>query len=255
MKLDGKTALVTGGASGLGKATTERLVEGGARVIIADLPTSSGDVVAKELGEASLFAPTDVTSEQDVAQAVGRGVEAFGAIHFVVNCAGVGWPGRVLNRDGEPLPLEQFEQVIRINLIGTFNVIRLAVEQMVKQPLDGEERGVVVMTASAAAFEGQIGQNAYSASKAGVSGMTLPLARDLSSKAIRVVTIAPGLFDTPMLAALPDEARAALAASVPHPHRLGSPKEYASLVAHIIENAMLNGETIRLDGAIRMQPR
>ena len=255
MNIAGKTALVTGGASGLGYATVQQLLKSGASVVIADLAFSNGEALAKELGPTAVFAPTDVTSEEEVARAVALGTEQFGGIHILVNCAGVGWAARVLNRDGEPAQLDQFEQVIRINLIGTFNVIRIAAAQMVKQPLDGEERGVVIMTASVAAFEGQIGQNAYAASKAGVAGMTLPLARDLSSKAVRVMTIAPGLFDTPMLAALPEEAKRALGQSVPHPHRLGDPKEFASLVVHIVENPMLNGETIRLDGAMRMQPR
>lgn len=255
MQLQGTTALVTGGASGLGRATVEELVAGGANALIVDLSSSDGEMVAKELGDSVRFAAADVTSETDVQAAVGAAVDAFGGLHIVVNCAGVGWPGRVVNRDGEPLPLEQFQQVIQINLVGTFNVIRLAAAQMVKQEPIGEERGVIINTASAAAFDGQIGQNAYSASKAGVAGMTLPLARDLSSKQIRVMTIAPGTFDTPMLAMLPQQTRDALASAIPHPRRLGKPSEYAALARHIVENPVLNGETIRLDGALRMPPR
>jgi NAD(P)-dependent dehydrogenase (short-subunit alcohol dehydrogenase family) len=254
MRPQGKTALVTGGASGLGRATVEAFLKAGGNAVILDLPTSPGPEVAKELGDAARFAPADVTSEAEVRAAVEVAVEAFGGLHVLVNCAGVGWPGRVVGRDGDPLPLEQFETVIRINLIGTFNVIRLAAAQMSKQPAEGEERGVVINTASIAAFDGQIGQNAYAASKAGVVGMTLPLARDLSSKAIRVCTIAPGIFDTPMLALLPQDQRDALAAGIPNPRRLGQPEEYAALAMHIVENPMLNGETIRLDGALRMAP-
>jgi NAD(P)-dependent dehydrogenase (short-subunit alcohol dehydrogenase family) len=253
MQLDGKVALVTGGASGLGRATTEALVAAGAQVVICDLPSSDGQSVADGLGEGARFAPTDVTSEDDVRAAVEVARE-LGGLHVAVNCAGVGTPGRVLGRKG-PLPLDQFTFVVQVNLIGTFNVIRLAAEAMVEaDPVDGE-RGVIVNTASAAAFDGQIGQAAYSASKGGVVGMTLPLARDLADKHIRVMTIAPGLFATPMLAGLPQEAQNSLAAQVPHPRRLGDPAEYAALVRHICENPMLNGEVIRLDGAIRMAPR
>ena len=255
MDLKDKVALVTGGASGLGRATVENFLAGGAKAVIVDLPSSDGEAVAGQLGTAAAFSPADVTSEADVQAAVDVAVSAFGGVHIVVNCAGVGWPGRVVNRDGEPLPLEQFSQVIQINLIGTFNVIRLAVAQMVKQDPIDSDRGVIINTASAAAFDGQIGQNAYSASKAGVAGMTLPLARDLSSKFIRVMTIAPGTFDTPMLAMLPQETRDALASAIPHPRRLGRPEEYAALARHIVENPVLNGETIRLDGALRMPPK
>lgn len=255
MNIKGKTALVTGGASGLGRATVEQMLESEASAVIVDLPHTDGETVAKELGERVRFAPADVTSETEVAAAVAVATEAFGGVHIVVNCAGVGFPGRVLDRQGEPLPLEQFELVVRINLIGTFNVIRLAAAQMARQLEDGEERGVIVNTASVAAFDGQIGQNAYGASKAGVAGMTLPLARDLASQKIRVVTIAPGTFDTPMLAMLPEPMREALASAVPHPRRLGRAQEYAALVKHIVENPMLNGEVIRLDGALRMPPK
>ncbi|MEO7804021.1 MAG: 3-hydroxyacyl-CoA dehydrogenase [Actinomycetota bacterium] len=255
MNIKGKTALVTGGASGLGKATIEQMLAAGASAVIVDLPHTDGQTLAKELGERVRFAPADVTSEEEVSAAVALAAETFGGLHIVVNCAGVGFPGRVLDKQGEPLPLEQFELVVKINLIGTFNVIRLAAAQMAKQEPDGEERGVIVNTASVAAFDGQIGQNAYGASKAGVAGMTLPLARDLSSQKIRVVTIAPGTFDTPMLAMLPEHMRDALAAQVPHPRRLGRADEYAALVKHIVENPMLNGEVIRLDGALRMPPK
>lgn len=255
MDIAGKTALVTGGASGLGRATTEALVLAGASVVIVDLEHSEGDQLAKELGDKVSFSAADVTSEEQVGTAVALAASQFGGLHIVVNCAGVGWPGRVVNKQGEPLPLEQFEQVVRINLVGTFNVIRLAAAQMVKQEVIDDERGVIVNTASIAAFDGQIGQNAYAASKGGVVGMTLPLARDLSSAKVRVVTIAPGTFDTPMLAMLPQEIRDELAAGIPHPRRLGRSDEYASLVKHIVSNQMLNGETIRLDGALRMPPK
>ena len=255
MNIEGKVALVTGGASGLGGATVTALHEAGASVVIVDLPSSDGEVVAKELGDRARFAPADVTSEGEVQAAVEAAVESFGGVHVVVNCAGVGFPGRVLTRDGGPNDLERFEFVVRVNLIGSFNVLRLAAAQMASQEPDGEERGVIVNTASIAAFDGQIGQAAYAASKGGIVGMTLPIARDLASKLIRCVAIAPGTFDTPMLAGLPEEARQKLAEGIPHPHRLGNPPEFAALVRHIIENPMLNGEVIRLDGALRMPPK
>jgi NAD(P)-dependent dehydrogenase (short-subunit alcohol dehydrogenase family) len=255
LKIDGKVALVTGGASGLGLATVQELARAGASVIVVDLPSSDGETVAKELGEQAVFGAADVTNESEVQAAVDAGVSKFGCLHILVNCAGVGFPGRVLTRDGDPTDLDRFEFVVRVNLIGTFNVLRLAAAQIAKAELDGEERGVIVNTASIAAFDGQIGQAAYAASKGGVVGMTLPVARDLASKQIRCVTIAPGTFDTPMLAGLPEEARAKLAEGIPHPHRLGDPKEYALLVRQIVENPMLNGEVIRLDGALRMPPR
>jgi NAD(P)-dependent dehydrogenase (short-subunit alcohol dehydrogenase family) len=255
VNVQGKVALVTGGASGLGGATVKELHEAGASVVIVDLPTSDGEVVAKELGERARFAPADVTVEAEVQAAVETAVREFGGLNVVVNCAGVGFPGRVLTRDGQPTDLERFEFVVKVNLIGTFNVIRLAAAEIAKQEPDGEERGVIVNTASIAAFDGQIGQAAYAASKGGIVGMTLPIARDLASKQIRCVSIAPGTFDTPMLAGLPEEARQKLAEGVPHPHRLGSPPEFAALVRHIVENPMLNGEVIRLDGALRMPPR
>ena len=254
MRIAGKVALVTGGASGLGRATVEGLLAAGASVVVCDLPTSDGAEVAKALGEAARFAPADVTSEQDVQAAVALAASEFGGLHVAVNCAGVGWAQRVLGKHGTH-SLDLFAKVVQVNLIGTFNVIRLAAEQMVKaEPEDGE-RGVIVNTASIAAFDGQVGQAAYSASKGGVVGMTLPLARDLAQAMIRVVTIAPGTFDTPMLAALPQEARDALGAAIPHPSRLGDPREYGMLVRHIVENPVLNGEVIRLDGALRMPPR
>jgi NAD(P)-dependent dehydrogenase (short-subunit alcohol dehydrogenase family) len=253
MQVAGKVALVTGGASGLGRATVTELVGAGARAVIADLPSSDGKAVAEELGGDTRFVPTDVTSETDVRAAVDAAVE-LGGPHIVVNCAGIGAATRVLGRSGVH-PLDGFTRVITVNLIGTFNVIRLAAERMVALEPDGEERGVIINTASVAAFDGQIGQAAYSASKGGVVGMTLPIARDLADKLIRVVTIAPGIFETPMMAGLPEAAQQSLGKQVPHPSRLGRPTEYALLARHIVENPMLNGETIRLDGAIRMAPR
>ena len=255
MNIQGKVALVTGGASGLGLATTEELVSAGASVVIVDLAASNGETVAKELGERVRFSPADVTNEAEVQAAVDLAASEFGGLHIVVNCAGVGFPGRVLTRDGDAIDLERFEFVVRVNLIGTFNVLRLAAAQIAKQEPDGEERGVIVNTASIAAFDGQIGQAAYAASKGGVVGMTLPIARDLAKKQIRCMTIAPGTFDTPMLAGLPEDARQGLAADIPHPHRLGDPKEYGLLVRQIVENPMLNGEVIRIDGALRMKAR
>jgi NAD(P)-dependent dehydrogenase (short-subunit alcohol dehydrogenase family) len=251
MRIDGTSAIVTGGASGLGLATATELAAAGAHVVIADLPASAGEDRAKDIGGS--FAPLDVTDESAVQQAVATAT-AQAPLRIVVNCAGIGTPGRVLGKQGV-LPLDQFERVIRVNLIGTFNVIRLAVAAMVEaEPVDGE-RGVIVNTASVAAFDGQIGQAAYSASKGGIVGMTLPIARDLADKLIRVCTIAPGIMDTPMLAGLPEPARESLGKQVPHPARLGSPIEYAALARHIVENGYLNGEVIRLDGAIRMAPR
>ena len=251
MQLAGSVALVTGGASGLGLATATALHAAGAEVVPVDLPSSTGEESAARLG--GTFVATDVTDEAQVQAAVDAAV-AVGPLRVAVNCAGVGTPGLVLGKQG-PLPLEQFARVVTVNLVGTFNVVRLAARAIAaNDPVDGE-RGVIVNTASAAAFDGQIGQAAYSASKGGVVGMTLPLARDLAQSLIRVMTIAPGLFDTPMLQGLPEPARQSLAASVPMPARLGQPEEYAALVRHIVENPMLNGEVIRLDGAIRMAPR
>ena len=254
MLLDGSTALVTGGASGLGRATVEELVSAGANAVICDLPKSDGDLLASQIGDRVSFAPADVTDADQVQAAIDRAVERFGGLHIAVNCAGIGWAQRTTSRSG-PHDLKYFELVIRVNLIGTFNVIRLAATQMSAQEPVGEERGVIVNTASIAAFDGQIGQAAYSASKGGVVAMTLPVARDLAPRLIRVATIAPGTFDTPMLAGLPQEHRDKLAADIPHPQRLGQPAEFARLVRHIVENPMINGETIRLDGALRMAPR
>ncbi|MGN6608828.1 MAG: 3-hydroxyacyl-CoA dehydrogenase [Jatrophihabitans sp.] len=253
MQLAGSVAVVTGGASGLGNAAARRLLAGGAKVVLIDLPNSPGAEQAAELGADVRFAPADVTSEADITAALDVAAE-LGDVRIAVNCAGVGWAGRVIGKQGV-LPLEQFAAVVNVNLIGTFNVIRLAAERILRADEVDGERGVIVNTASVAAFDGQIGQAAYSASKGGVVGMTLPIARDLADKKIRVMTIAPGLFLTPMLMGLPDEARASLGAQVPHPSRLGDPSEFAALVQHIVENPMLNGETIRLDGAIRMAPR
>ena len=253
MQLAGTVALVTGGASGLGLATARTLVGVGAAVVIADLASSPGEQAATQLGDSAVFVPTDVTDADSVQAAVDRAGE-LGPLRVVVSCAGIGTPGRVLGKNG-PLALEQFARVVTVNLVGSFNVLRLAAAAMAEtEPVAGE-RGVIVNTASAAAYDGQIGQAAYSASKGGIVGMTLPIARDLASSLIRVMTIAPGLFDTPMLQGLPEPARQSLAAQVPMPSRLGDPSEYAALVRHICENTMLNGEVIRLDGAIRMAPR
>jgi NAD(P)-dependent dehydrogenase (short-subunit alcohol dehydrogenase family) len=255
MKISGSIAVITGGASGLGRATAERLVAGGGRVALLDLPRSPGADVAKELGDRAVFTPADVTSADDVAGALDAAVARFGAVHVLVNCAGIGTAEKTFGKRG-PGDLAAFTRVISVNLIGHFNAIRLAAAHMAKnQPSEEGERGVVVNTASVAAFDGQIGQAAYSASKGGIVGMTLPIARDLAEIGVRVCTIAPGIFDTPLLGTLPEPVRQSLGKQVPFPSRLGRPAEYAALAAHIVENAMLNGETIRLDGAIRMQPR
>lgn len=256
MKFANVVALVTGGASGLGEATVRTFIGKGARAAILDRPNSAGEKLAAELGNGTaVFVPADVTSSEQVSAAVQKAIQAFGGIHVAVNCAGVGAAMKTTGKQG-PMPLEMFEMVIKINLIGTFNVIRLAATEMLKNPPNEEgERGVIINTASIAAFDGQIGQAAYSASKGGVVGMTLPIARDLARDGIRCVTIAPGTFDTPMLAMLPEPQRQALGAQIPFPSRLGRPSEYAALACHIVENAMLNGETIRLDGALRMAPR
>jgi len=249
MELNGIGALLAGGASGLGEATARELASRGARVTIADLNEERGRPLAEELGGS--FAQTDVTQEEQVRSAV----EAADEVRLAVSCAGIGWAERTVKKDG-PAALQPFETVVRVNLIGTFNVLRLAAAAMAENEPDGEgERGVVVMTASIAAFEGQIGQTAYAASKGGVVGLTLPAARDLAGRGIRVCTIAPGLFDTPLLAALPEDAREALGKTMPFPQRLGRPQEYAHLACAIAENRMLNGELIRLDGALRMAPK
>jgi NAD(P)-dependent dehydrogenase (short-subunit alcohol dehydrogenase family) len=253
MEITDAVAVVTGGASGLGLATAQELRARGAKVLILDLPSSQGETVAKELGDGVVFAPADVTRESEVTAALDT-AEQLGALRVAVNCAGIGSAIKTVGKAGV-FPLADFTKVVNVNLIGTFNVIRLAAERIAKTEPLGEERGVMINTASVAAFEGQVGQAAYSASKGGIVGMTLPIARDLASLKIRVVTIAPGLFRTPLFATLPDEAIASLGAQVPHPSRLGDPAEYAALARHIVENPMLNGETIRLDGAIRMAPR
>jgi len=243
-------AVVTGGASGLGLATTKRLLDAGAQVVVLDI---RGKEAVAELGDRAAFAETDVTDEAAVTAALDI-AESLGPVRIVINCAGTGNAIKTLSKDG-PFPLDLFKKVVEINLIGTFNVIRLGAERIAKtEPINGE-RGVIVNTASVAAFDGQIGQAAYSASKGGVVGMTLPIARDLAELGIRVCTIAPGLFDTPLMGMLPEPARQSLGRQVPFPNRLGHPAEYAALACHIIENVMLNGETIRLDGAIRMAPR
>ncbi len=256
MELADSTFLITGGGSGLGAACAREFVGAGARVVIADVNAEAGAALASELGDAARFVATDVTDEASVAAAVRAAVEQFGGLHGAINCAGIAIAERLLGREG-PHDLDRFARVIQINLIGTFNVIRLAAAAMVGNEPRGAsgERGVIINTASVAAFlDGQIGQAAYSASKAGVVGMTLPLARELARSGIRVMTIAPGIFDTPMLAGLPENARQSLGQQVPFPSRLGQPAEFAALARHIAENAMLNGETIRLDGAIRMGP-
>jgi NAD(P)-dependent dehydrogenase (short-subunit alcohol dehydrogenase family) len=251
MQIEGASTLVAGGASGLGAATARRLHAAGATVTIADLNAERGEALAAELGDRAAFVACDVTDESQVAAAV----EAAGPLRISVCCAGIGWAEKTAGKRGAHA-LQPFETVVRVNLIGTFNLLRLAAAAMLGGEPDAEgERGVCISTASIAAYDGQIGQLAYAASKGGIVGMTLPAARDLASSGIRVVTIAPGLFDTPLLAGLPEPARAALGEQVPHPSRLGRPEEYASLAAHIVENPMLNGEVIRLDGALRMPPR
>lgn len=255
MEIKGITALVTGGASGLGGATAARLAAHGANVVILDRDEEHGVAHAASLGDSAVFVKADVTSEADVQNALDVAKERFGTVHVLVNCAGIGWAQRTVSKEGAH-SLDAFSRVIQINLIGTFNCIRLAALVMNDNEPNGEgERGVIVNTASVAAFDGQIGQAAYSASKGGIVGMTLPIARDLSRSGIRVCTIAPGIFDTPLLAALPEPARISLGQQVPFPSRLGRPEEYGQMVQVIIENPMLNGETIRLDGAIRMSPK
>lgn len=254
MQIEGMTAVVTGGASGLGRASAERLVSMGAKVIIADLPASNGEAVAADIGGPTRFVPADVTSQTDM-ESVFAAAEATGPLRAVVHCAGRGGPLRIIDKEGRPGSLEHYETIVRVNLIGSFNVLRLAAARMVRTEAVDAERGVVIMTASVAAFEGQVGQIPYASAKAGIVGMTIVAARDLAERKIRVCTIAPGVFDTPILARVPEKVRASLAAAVPHPQRLGHPREFAMLVTQIIENPMLNGETIRLDGALRMSAR
>ena len=255
MKLSGSTFIVTGGASGLGAATARMVVEGGGRVIVADLKEVEGNALTDELGAAARFVRTDVTDETSGKAAVAAALAAFGAVHGLVNCAGIVHGEKVVGKQG-PHTLAGFARAVSINLIGTFNLLRLAADAMAKnQPNDGGERGVIVNTASVAAFDGQIGQAAYAASKGGIVAMTLPIARELARSGIRVVSIAPGLFQTPMMAGLPQEAQDSLGKMVPFPPRLGRPSEFASLVSEIVRNPMINGEVIRLDGAIRMAPK
>jgi NAD(P)-dependent dehydrogenase (short-subunit alcohol dehydrogenase family) len=255
VKIDGAGAFVAGGASGLGEATARALAAAGASVVIADLNVEKGEALAAELGAGVSFFKADVTEEAAVSSAIEQAAAATGGLRISVCCAGIGWAERVAHKGG-PHNLEFFSNVVKVNLIGTFNVLRFAAAAMSKNEPDEEgERGVCVNTASIAAYDGQIGQIAYSASKGGIVGMTLPAARDMASRGVRVMTIAPGLFDTPLLAALPEEARQALGAGIPFPSRLGRPAEYAQLVGQIVANPMLNGETIRLDGALRMPPK
>lgn len=251
MEIKDAVAVVTGGASGLGLATTKRLLDAGASVVVIDL---KGEEVVAELGDRARFVATDVVDEEGVDKALDV-AESMGPLRININCAGIGNAIKTLGKEG-PFPLADFRKVVEVNLIGTFNVLRLAAQRIAAtEPLKGEERGVIINTASVAAFEGQVGQAAYTASKSGVAGMTIPVARDLARSLIRVCTIAPGLFKTPLLASLPEPAQQSLGQQVPHPARLGDPDEYGALAVHIVENPMLNGEVIRLDGAIRMAPR
>lgn len=255
MQIAGNTFVVTGGSSGLGSGVVRKFAGMGANIVIMDVNEEWGNALAEELGDKVFFHKTDVTSEEDVQGGVQLAIDMFGAIHGAINCAGIAIGERVLGRQG-PHRLESFAKVININLIGSFNVIRLAAEQMAKnEPNDGGERGILICTASVAAYDGQIGQAAYSASKGGLVGMTLPIARELARAGIRINTIAPGIFGTPMLGGMTEEIQQSLAAAVPFPKRLGTPADYANLAQHIVENDMLNGETIRLDGAIRLAPK
>lgn len=252
MNLKEVVALVTGGASGLGEASIVALTGKGAKAAIVDVDVEKGEKLAANIGANAIFAKADVTSEADVRQAIQKAIEAFGKINAVINCAGVVNPGKLIGRKG-PLSLEAFNKVLQINLVGTLNIIRLAVEQMINNvPGEEGEKGVIINSASIAAFEGQIGQVAYSASKAGIVGMTLPIAREISDYGIRIVAVAPGIFDTPMMAGLPPAVKEDMAKTVPFPKRLGKPEEFAQMALHIIENKMLNGCCIRLDGALRM---
>ena len=255
MKVEGKVAIITGGVSGLGEACARMLVKNGGRVALLDLNEDRGNALTSELGESAIFCKTDVTNDEAVSAAIEKTIKAFSAIHIAINCAGTGTPAKVLGKKG-PLSMDVFRKVVNVNLFGTMNVIRLAGYEICKnEPNRDGEKGVVINTASNAAFEGQIGQASYSASKAAIVGMTLPIAREFAEYGIRVITIAPGIFDTPMLAELPDNVREALGKMVPFPKRLGAPVEFAMLVKQIIENGMINGETIRLDGALRMAAR
>jgi NAD(P)-dependent dehydrogenase (short-subunit alcohol dehydrogenase family) len=255
MKLQDSVFIVTGGASGLGAASARLIVEGGGRVVLADLNAEAGESLAEELGASARFVSTDVANEASAAAAVAVAVQQFGSLHGLVNCAGVAPGEKVLGKDG-PHRLDSFQRAVNINLVGSFNMIRLAAEVMSQAaPNEGGERGVIINTASVAAFDGQIGQAAYAASKAAIVGVTLPIARELARYGIRVMTVAPGIFETPMLLGLPAEVQQSLGKTIPFPSRLGRPAEFAALVKHIVENAMLNGEVIRLDGAIRMAPK
>ena len=254
MQIQGQAALVTGGGSGLGEAVARELARQGARVAVIDVNAANAERVAAEIGGRAFVA--DITDGASTARAIEGAEAAHGVARIVMNIAGIGTAKRVVGKDGQPAPLEDFERVVRVNLIGTYNVVRLTAARIAAQPpLEGGERGVMVMTASVAAYDGQVGQEAYSASKAGLVGMTLPLARDLAQHGIRVCTIAPGLFETPLMKQLPEPVQKSLAASIPFPPRLGKPSEFAELAAHIVTNTHLNGETIRLDGALRMAPR
>ncbi len=255
MQISGSTFLITGGSSGLGAACGQRLAEAGANIVIADLNAETGEALAQAMGEQARFVPTDVTSTEDVQTAVSTATSQFGNLHGVINCAGIAIAAKVNGRKGIHA-LDAFNNVLQVNVVGTFNVIRLATAVMIaNETNEGGERGVIINTASVAAYDGQIGQAAYAASKGSIVSMTLPIAREMARHGIRVMTIAPGIFDTLMLAGLPEKARQSLGAQVPFPSRLGNPTEYAALAQHIIENPMLNGETIRLDGAIRMAPK
>lgn len=255
MDLKGTIAVVTGGASGLGESTVRNLVACGGRVAVLDFNAERGAKLAGEFGKDVIFCLTDITNKKSVQEALAKTIESFGAVHVVVNCAGTATPMKVIGKDG-PMSIEKFNQVIQVNLVGTMNVVRLVAEQMLKNEANEDgEKGVVINTASVAAFEGQVGQAAYASSKAGVVGLTLPIAREFADYGIRIVTIAPGLFETPMMDGLPEKAKSALSQMMPFPKRLGKPSEFAMLVRQIIENPMLNGETIRLDAALRMAAR
>ena len=256
MQIEGKTIIITGGASGLGAETMRYLHGKGANVVACDMNAEAGDALVAELGERAMFARLDVTSDEEAADVIARVVEKFGAVHVCINCAGVAAPGKIIGREGNATSLDAYRRTVDINLVGTFNMMSKCAAQMAKNdPEDGEERGVVINVSSGAAYEGQIGQAAYAASKGGIVGMTLPVAREFARYGIRVMTIAPGLFLTPLMATLPQEAQDSLGRQVPFPPRLGDPSEFAHMVGAIVENPMLNGETIRLDGAIRMAPK